>query len=293
MSIFFSQLPAIPKAIKVMRLARDALESADPGFLDYDSLQRQPQFASTLANGLALLGCFGQRAALWSNKELSEQLQLTKPTITRLTFTLMGLGYLRRDKASGRYALGPAVLSLGYPLLSQMAIRQIAAPEMLALTQYAKGPVSIGMRDRLQVVYVETVTGQDSNFTKPGIGSTRPLLRTAMGRALLYQHTEQERRHIYKGLRAAQQEEFDKFLKPTERAYEQIKQQGFCSVVGDWQATLAAVAVPLSTAYNGVHLAFNLTVATYAVAETDLQKNLGPRLVHLVRSVERALGLGV
>ena len=64
-------------------------------------------------------------------------------------------------------------------------------------------------------------------------------------------------------------------------------------MVGDWQATLAAVAVPLSTAYNGVHLAFNLTVATYAVTETDLQKNLVPRLVHLVRSVERALGLGV
>jgi len=56
---------------------------------------------------------------------------------------------------------------------------------------------------------------------------------------------------------------------------------------------LAAVAVPLSTAYHGVHLAFNLTVATYAVAETELQKNLGPRLVHLVRSVERALGLDV
>jgi len=34
-------------------------------------------------------------------------------------------------------------------------------------------------------------------------------------------------------------------------------------------------------------------VATYTVNETDLQKNLGPRLVHLVRSVERALGLTV
>ena len=94
-------------------------------------------------------------------------------------------------------------------------------------------------------------------------------------------------------MRAAQQEEFDKFLKPTERAYEQIKRLGFCSVVGDWQATLAAVAVPLSTAYNGVHLAFNLTVATYAVTDAELQKDLGPRLVHLVRSVERALGLTV
>ena len=274
-----------------MRSPKDALESRDPGFLDIEVLQQQPQFASTLANGLAVLGCFGQGDALLGNKELSERLGIARPTITRLTYTLMGLGYLRRDKSSGKYALGAAVLSLGYPLLSQMAIRQVAGPEMLELACLANGPVSMGMRDRLQLVYVETVVGNESNFTKPGIGSTRPLLRTAMGRALLYGHSQQERSYIYAGLKSVHHEDYQSYLAPTERAFKQLKTNGFCTVIGEWQPTLAAVAVPLSVRYNGVPLAFNLTVATYEMDETVLTKKFAPRLMNLVRGVERSLGL--
>ena len=274
-----------------MRSPKDALESRDPGFLDIEVLQQQPQFASTLANGLAVLCCFGQGDALLGNKELSERLGIARPTITRLTYTLMGLGYLRRDKSSGKYALGAAVLSLGYPLLSQMAIRQVAGPEMLELACLANGPVSMGMRDRLQLVYVETVVGNESNFTKPGIGSTRPLLRTAMGRALLYGHSQQERSYIYDGLKSVHQEDYQSYLAPTERAFKQLKTNGFCTVIGEWQPTLAAVAVPLSVRYNGVPLAFNLTVATYEMDETVLTKKFAPRLMNLVRGVERSLGL--
>lgn len=274
-----------------MRSPKEALESRDPGFLDIEVLQQQPQFASTLANGLAVLGCFGQGEALLGNKELSERLGLARPTITRLTYTLMGLGYLRRDKSSAKYALGAAVLSLGYPLLSQMAIRQVAGPEMLELACLANGPVSMGMRDRLQVVYVETVVGHESNFTKPGIGSTRPLLRTAMGRALLFGHGQQERSYIYSGLKSVHPEDYQSCLAPTEQAFAQLKAKGFCTVIGEWQPTLAAVAVPLSVRYNGVPLAFNLTVATYEMDEKALTEKFAPRLMNLVRGVERSLGL--
>lgn len=274
-----------------MRSPKEALEGRDPGFLDMQMLQQQPQFASTLANGLAVLGCFGQGDSLLGNKELSERLSLARPTVTRLTYTLMGLGYLRRDKASGKYALGAAVLSLGYPLLSQMAIRQVAGPEMLELACLANGPVSMGMRDRLQVVYVETVVGSESNFTKPGIGSTRPLLRTAMGRALLYGHTQQERVYIYSGLKSVHSDDYQSCLAPTEAAFKKIRADGFCTVVGEWQPTLAAVAVPLSVRYNGLPLAFNLTVATYEMDAKTLTEKFAPRLLNLVRGVERSLGL--
>ena len=274
-----------------MRSPKEALESRDPGFLDMEVLQQQPQFASTLANGLAVLGCFGQGEPLLGNKELSERLGLARPTITRLTYTLMGLGYLRRDKSSGKYALGAAVLSLGYPLLSQMAIRQVAGPEMLELACLANGPVSMGMRDRLQVVYVETVVGSESNFTKPGIGSTRPLLRTAMGRALLFRHSQQERSYIYSGLKSVHPEDYQTYLASTEQAFKQLNADGFCTVIGEWQPTLGAVAVPLSMRYNGVPLAFNLTVATYEMDEKALKEKFAPRLMNLVRGVERSLGL--
>ena len=172
-----------------------------------------------------------------------------------------------------------------------MAIRQVAGPEMLELACLANGPVSMGMRDRLQVVYVETVVGSESNFTKPGIGSTRPLLRTAMGRALLYGHTQQERSYIYSGLRSVHPQDYEHSLAPTEQSLKQIRLNGFCTVIGEWQPTLAAVAVPLGTRYNGVPLAFNLTVATYEMDEKTLTEKFAPRLVNLVRGVERSLGL--
>jgi hypothetical protein len=43
--------------------------------------------------------------------------------------------------------------------------------------------------------------------------------------------------------------------------------------------------------YNGVPLAFNLTVATYEMDEKALTEKFAPRLMNLVRGVERTLGL--
>lgn len=277
-------------AINEKRANRKA-ESPDPGLLDQASLESHPQFASTLANGLAILGCFRHGQSVLGNKDISEKLGFTRPTVSRLTFTLTGLGYLRRDESTGRYALGPAVLSLGYPLLSQMTIRQVAAPEMLELAKIAHGPVSIGMRDRLQVVYIETVHGAETNFTNPGIGSTRPLLRTAMGRALLSVHADDDRIRILARLNELHRDDSQKFAHTIDTAIDEIRQKGFCTVIGDWQPNLAAVAVPLRTHFNGVPLAFNLTLPTYETSAAELNENFGPRLVNLVRNVERALGL--
>ncbi|WP_432257744.1 IclR family transcriptional regulator [Cupriavidus sp. TMH.W2] len=270
------------------------MEDLDAGgaeLVDPAALEANPQFASTLANGLAVLGCFGSGLTALGNKDISERLQLSRPTVTRLTFTLMGLGYLRRDRRTGKYTLGPAVLSLGYPLLSQLTVRQIASPEMLELARYARGPVSIGTRDRLQVVYVETVQANETSSSKPDIGSTRPFLRTAIGRALLSSYMERDRAVILRRLQETHAQDWAQFGAATTEAFSQILATDFCIAMGDWRPTLAAVAVPMRAEVNGMHLAFNLTVPSYATNREHLEKDLGPRLVNLVRSIEYKLGL--
>lgn len=266
-------------------------ERVNTEFLDQEALAAHPQFASTLASGLAVLGCFSEGALSLGNKEVAEMLGLTRPTVSRLMFTLMGLGYLRQDSQKGKYSLGPAVLSLGYPLLSQLTIRRLAAPEMLELARYARGPVSVGVRDRLQVVYVETVQGIDTNATRPDIGSTRPMLRTAMGRALLYALRPAEREQVLKRLEASQPQQWAEFSPAVADAQAQIEARGFCVVAGDWQPTLAAVGVPMRAHFNGMALAFNLTVPSYSTDQHQLERSLGPRLVALVRSIEYKLGI--
>ena len=263
----------------------------EPETLDPSALWAHPQFASTLANGLAVLGCFGGGAAVLGNKDLSDRLGMARPTVSRLTFTLVALGYLRRDGQTAKYSLGPAVLSLGYPLLAQLAVRQVAAPAMLELARHARGPVSLGTRDRLQVVYVETVQANDSNETKPDIGSTRPILRTAIGRALLHGLQPAERASVIERLIRAFPEDWEAHGHKLETAFREIEARGFCIVASDWRPTLAAVGVPMRGAVNGMSLAFNLTVPSYSTDRKFLEKNLGPRLVGMVTSVECKLGL--
>ncbi|TEA78213.1 IclR family transcriptional regulator [Allopusillimonas ginsengisoli] len=262
-----------------------------PEALDNVELQAHPQFTATLANGLAVLGCFADGPPLLGNKELSELLGMTRPTVSRLTFTLVGLGYLRRDTPTGKYGLGPAVLSLGYPLLSRLMIRQVGSTAMMQLASYAHGPVSVGVRDRLQVVYVETTHASESNETLPGIGSRRPFLRTAIGRALLYALDAQERALVLERLQATHTDEWDTYHSRLEGSFAEIDEHGFCLVEGDWRPTLAAVAVPMKASINGMRLAFNLTLPRYAVDRQQLMTDLGPRLLDLVHKMEHLLGV--
>lgn len=250
-----------------------------------------PDFASTLANGLALLGCFGGTTPMLANREIAERLSLPRPTVTRLAGTLMQLGYLQRDPGSGRYRLAPAVLSLGYPFLAQLSVRQVAATESLALVKLARGPISLGTRDRLQVIYLETVRAAGSNATRPDVGSTRPFLRTAIGRALYVAHPPREREPLAQALRGAWPEDWTRHGEALEGAAEEIASRGFCLVEGDWRPNLAAVAVPLRRPVDGLPMALNLTVPRFDVPRETLVGEFGPRLVGVARSIEDRLGL--
>src|SRR5690606_8246409 len=96
-------------------------------------------------------------------------------------------------------------------------------------------------RDRLQVVYVDTVKGHETSPAKPDIGSRRPLLRTAIGRALLYALHEVERAMVLQRLQAAMPAEWDAFGQKVGEARAEIDSREFCIAFGEWQPTLAAV----------------------------------------------------
>src|SRR3970282_1614987 len=129
------------------------LSPAAPAF-SYEH-QGDRQFATTLARGLEVLRCFTPPEPLLGNKEISVRTGLPKPTVSRLTYTPPRLGYLRHDMRLGKYQLGSAVLSIGYPLLAAMNARQVARPLMRELAEYCKGSGSLGVRGRPNMGYRE------------------------------------------------------------------------------------------------------------------------------------------
>src|SRR5439155_1374730 len=169
------------------------------------------QFATALARGLEVLRCFTPLEPLLGNKEISVRTGLPKPTVSRLTYTLTKLGYLRHNMRLGKYQLGSAVLSIGYPLLASMNVRQVARPLMKELADYCNGSVSMGVRDRLNMVYVESCRSGNGITTLPDIGTSVPISQSVIGRAFLAACTPPEREAVLNQMKVKEPEAHRKF----------------------------------------------------------------------------------
>lgn len=249
------------------------------------------QFATTLASGIDLLLCFHAGEASLGNKDFAQRTGLSKPTVARLTHTLTLLGYLRRDPATARYRLGAAVLGLSHPLLASMRIRPVARPMMESLSREIEGAVSLGLRHRIHMVYVETARDSEDFVLTPDIGAPLPMLATALGRAWLAHAAPQERRALLNQIRIAAPAEFARYAAAADLAREELARDGFCSARADWQPNRHGFAVPLHGLVDGMQFVLNCAVASKRGSFAQMRREVGPRLVTLAHSIEFALGL--
>jgi DNA-binding IclR family transcriptional regulator len=250
--------------------------------------QRYQMFASSLANGLFVMTCFKVGEPALSNREFAERTGLSKATVSRLTYTLCELGFLKYDADDKRYRLGSATLSAGYPLLANMTIRQLARPWMKELADQAHGSVSLGMRDRFSMVYVETCRGHETIAFRPDIGASLPLLDTAMGRAWLAGISEAQRREVLQRIQSEEPIAWQKHGRAVQAALRSFSKVGVCFSQGDWQHDIHAVAAPMRLAVDGETLVFTCGVPAVVLGLRTLEDDVAPALLHMVREVERA-----
>jgi DNA-binding IclR family transcriptional regulator len=247
------------------------------------------QFVTALARGLEVLRCFGPGDAFLGNQEIARRTGLPKPTVSRLTHTLTALGYLRHSPEKAQYGLGAAVLSLGYSMVAQMDVRRVARPLMQALAEHTGASVSLGARDRLSMVYIDTYRNAATFTVQLEAGSRIPLAVTSMGRAYLCGLAGPERRGLLDQIRRAEGREWPRVRKGIDRALRDHAEGGLCYSLGDWRREIHAVAAPLPPAGDGEVLVFSCSGAAFQLGREKLTREIGPRLLNLVGNVRSAM----
>lgn len=262
-----------------------------PGLVDPHDLSADRQFSMNLARGMEVLRAFTLADPLLGNREISDRTGLPKPTVSRLTYTLTLLGYLSRIDGLQKYRLGSGVLSLGYPLLANTRVRQIARPVMERLARETGCTVNMGMRDRTSVVYIDTCRVDAGNANQPDIGSTRPLLSTAIGRALILAGTPASRVAILNRLKVEDPKRFAIDKPVWEEEQKAFDERGYCYSHGDWRKEVHAVAAPIRQTQREEVVALNCTLSAYRAEKDMLEKRAAPRLLDAIREIETACGM--
>lgn len=261
-----------------------------PGLGSTDEHASDRNFAINLSRGLDVLRAFTAEEPVLGNREICDRTGLARSTVSRLTYTLVLLGYL--TPVEGLYRLAPGVLALSHPMLAGLEVRQMARPSMQELANATGCTVNLGVRDRLQSIYIDSCRADRRNTYLPDIGSLRPLLAGAIGRALLLASSVRDRNAVLNRIKLADPQRFalehPHFLKDSEY----FAKHGYCWSRGDWRKDVHAIATPLRQPKSAEPLALSCTIAVRELKTRDfLPRVVAPRLLAAAELISQAIQL--
>ncbi|WP_416957674.1 IclR family transcriptional regulator [Nocardioides sp. T5] len=139
---------------------------------------------SVTSRALAVLAAFDARHRRLTLTEIGDRAGLPPATAHRLVGELVAWGALDRTP-SGQYVVGRRLWDIGLLAPVQTGLRELASPYLHDLYGATLATVHLAVRDGLQALYVDRLSGHASVPVVSSIGSRLPLHATGVGKVLL------------------------------------------------------------------------------------------------------------
>ena len=254
-----------------------------------DARRQQVHQESALGRGLLILRAFEIGDPPLGNATLAERTGLAKATVSRLTQTLLELGYLQYRGEIGKYELAPSVLGLCHSYLGNMPVPAVARPAMLELAREGQVNVGLAIQDGLRMVYVESALGEPMSG-RQRVGLSVPIHLSAIGLACIGGMTAEQREDVSRQLfQESSPDEWRAISAKIDDATAQVHTRGFYLGVGTLSPNTNMLGVPFFYEAAGAMMAFNCGGSS-PVQTPEKLAGLGPRLIDLAVRVRSELG---
>ncbi|TGP42021.1 IclR family transcriptional regulator [bacterium M00.F.Ca.ET.228.01.1.1] len=241
------------------------------------------KFVVALARGLDLLRAFRPGETMLGNRDFVERTGLPKATLNRLAYTLTVLGYLRLDESVGKYALDVGVLSLGFALLSGTDTLELARPHMRTFAREVGAAVSLGCRDGLDMIYLDTIRSETALTLGLAPGSKLSMLTSSMGRAYLAVQPADVRDALLAELKKAAGKGATALVADAMKEIAGFAKERCCYSFRAWHDDVNAVAVPFREPRDKRWLVLSCSGPASSMGEDVFRERVAPRLKALAR----------
>lgn len=239
----------------------------------------------SLERGAAILRAFRPGSTLLGNMELAERTGLSRSTVSRLTQTLVGAGFLQIDPKTRGYRLAPNVLSLAHAMRSGSTLLAVAAPLMRAAAQSNRINVGLAAADGDEMVYLESIRYNPRPSLRSVVSGQRvPMELTSLGRAYVAGTSTERQQALLDHFRHARKAQWAQLETDILQAIDDMATHGYCSA--SWQPEVVAIATTLT--FEGGDYALNMSV-TSTEAKPDVLRRLAPLLLELKQKIIRSL----
>ncbi|WP_076998899.1 IclR family transcriptional regulator [Variovorax sp. KK3] len=246
---------------------------------------------SALARGLGVLKVVGEAAGPLSNRELAELTGIPKPTVSRLTATLVASGYLRQAPDSDRFSLGPALLDMSNRFLRHFDLRTVARPHLSALAEFASASVHMGVRDQLDMLIIDSLRPRNALISsRIEVGARMTIATSAAGRAYLAALPADEQRELLAQIRLASGENWAALEPHIMAGLEDYARLGYCSSFGEWHPRIHALGFPLRGP-RGERYSVSCGGPAYLLPRETMVSRVAPKLLETVQLINAEIGI--
>lgn len=187
--------------------------------------------------------------------DLSDMLGLHKSTVHRLLASLISMGYVTHNEASGAYSLTFKLVEISGKILKNTDILTLVHPYMLELSEKCEETVHFVQRSGNTVIYLDKTEAPSvkarSFRLSSQVGLTRPMYCSGVGKAILAQLPTEEVADIWNSCTIEKRTEHTiTSLEALNRELETVRETGYALDNEENELGIRCIAVPVSD-YRG------------------------------------------
>jgi IclR family transcriptional regulator, pca regulon regulatory protein len=282
-----SRKPAAKRATKTLKSAGGArgtqpAASATTAATPSEEIQAHggdPNFMTSLARGLAVIGAFSEERRHMTIGLASQKTGIPRAAVRRCLYTLGQLGYVGADDGRN-FSLRPKILALGHTYLSSEPLVTSAQPLLDRIGNTLLESCSMAVLDGDDMLYV----ARSSRTTRImsidlHIGSRLPAYCTSMGRVLLAGLPDEELAAFLRrvDLRALTPRTIVSPAK-LKQVLGNVRRRGYALVDQELELGLRSIAVPVKGAAGKVLAALNISAQASRVPSAEMEAQFLPVL---------------
>lgn len=245
-----------------------------------------PQFVAALSHGLAILQCFSPERSNLTNGELARKTGMARSSVSRLTHTLVKLGYLDYDTGTRAYRLGLCVLPLQSAALAGTRIVESAAPEMQELADRFHGRVLLTVYDSFGLTVVHGACTNPDIPAPSNVGSRYQIPRRAMGRAYIASCSLHEQEQILIHLAQGDDVRWGALQEERDNALNSYRGYGYCTSLGEIRPGNHSVSTAVHMPHLGRRLILSCGGPAEMLPEGILRDQIAPLLMKSATAIE-------
>lgn len=223
-------------------------------------------------------------------RELTDKIGLPRTTVYRLLRNLESRNYLSCDN-NGGYQLGVRMLVMSQGAQKMMTLKKLARATLETLSSLSKETAHLATLKNNRVLYVDAVESAYPLRMVGCVGSTNSLHCTALGKALLSRHSDEDIAAILLNQPMERRTELTK-VTPAEYVadMQSVRRQGYALDEQESELQCRCVGAPIFDGTGNVVAAISVSGLVYRFSLECIEQQILPYLLKSTQEISQNLG---